>query len=94
MINDQSGLIFPNFWIFNWKQWHHLYTGIIMIIIGICWLPSIWGIIFIALGTWLTIDDIGQHRLQKVYNNTSYHSYGHYIGKPFFQLNRKYSWFK
>ena len=82
------------------RGWHHLYTGIIMLGVGIYlnnWEHSyLWGTILTAIGTWLTIDDIGQHRLQRVYDNPDYHSYGHYIGKPLYQLRRwlikKYGW--
>jgi hypothetical protein len=84
------------YFIFDYKAWHHLYTGFILMIIGIFILPSMWGIVLISIGTWLFLDDLGQHRLQYVYNNPKYHSYGHYIGKPFYQMRRwlikKYNW--
>ena len=84
------------YFMFDPKGWHHLYTGLIMIGVGIWLLPSVWGIVLIAIGTWLTLDDVGQHRLQRVNDNPNYHSYGHYIGKPLYQLRRwlikKYGW--
>jgi hypothetical protein len=41
-----------------------------------------------CVGFWLIVDDIGQHRLQRVNNNPHYYSYGHYIGKPVYWLRR------
>lgn len=84
--------ISDSWWMFEFDRYHHLYTGIILIIIGLI-LNCIW---ITSIGVWLTLDDIGQHRLQKVYDDPSYHSFGHYIGKPFYQLRqwlvKKYGW--
>ena len=89
-------MFLDKYFMFDVKGWHHLYSGLIMMGVGIWLLPTVWGIILIAIGTWLTIDDIGQHRLQRVNGDPNYHSYGHYIGKPLYQFRRwlvkKYSW--
>ena len=89
-------MVLDRWWLYNWHRYHHLYTGLIMLSVGI-WLSfSVWGTILIAIGTWLTIDDVGQHRLQKAYNNPNYHSFGHYLGRPLYQLRRwlikNYGW--
>jgi len=87
------------YFMFNTKGWHHLYSGIILIGVGIWQLyigNIVWGTILTSIGTWSMIDDIGQHRLQRVNNDANYHSYGHYLGKPLYQLRRwlikKYGW--
>ena len=92
-------MILDNWWNYDWTRYHHLYTGLILIGIGIwqlCMGNIIWGTVLTSIGTWLTIDDAGQHRLQRVYDDPNYHSYGHYIGKPLYQLRRwlikKYGW--
>ena len=73
-----------SWWMFDYTRYHHLYTGIILIVIGLI-LNNIW---ITSVGVWLTLDDIGQHRLQKVYDDPNYHSFGHYIGRPLYSLRR------
>jgi len=87
------------YFMFSFKGWHHLYSGIIILGVGL-WQLSIgngaWGTILTSIGFWAILDDTGQHRLQRVYNDANYHSYGHYIGKPLYQLRqwliKKYGW--
>ena len=70
-------------------QWHHLYTGSVLIGIGIYLVLSgcLWlGISLIAVGFWLVVDDAGQHILQM--NDVRYHSFGNYIGKPLYHFRR------
>ncbi len=81
-------MILDNWWAFDYGAYHHLYTGLIMLGVGIWLLPSVWGTILIAIGTWLTLDDVGQHRLQRVYDDPNYYSYGHFLGRPAYQLRR------
>lgn len=87
------------YFMFDASRWHHLYSGLILMGIGIwqlCIGNIVLGTILTSLGTWSTIDDIGQHRLQRVYDNPNYHSFGHYIGRPLYQFRRwlikKYGW--
>ena len=84
--------------LFNFIQWHHLYTGITMMVFGTYFiiqafiLSSIFllviGILTFSIGFYLSVDDIGQHRLQVVLKNPSYISFGHYFGKPLYHIRR------
>ena len=53
--------------VFNWKEVHHLYYGVILIILGIilwCLLSGLWTLItfpFFFFGVWFAADDIYQH---------------------------------
>jgi len=77
--------IFPQFWKFNVLRWHHLYTGLIIIVIG--WFCAGWiAWLFFAVGCWLLIDDITQHIIQK--KDSNYHSLGHRLGRPLYHLRR------
>jgi hypothetical protein len=92
-------MFLDKYFMFDTKRWHHLYTGLSMMGIGIwqlCIGNIVLGTILTSLGTWSAIDDIGQHRLQQVYDNPNYHSYGHFLGRPLYQLRqwlvKKYGW--
>ena len=78
------------YFMFSFKGWHHLYTGLIMMGVGIwqlCMGNIVWGTILTSFGFWLILDDVGQHRLQRVNDDPNYHLY---------QLRRwlvkKYGW--
>ena len=92
-------MILDKYFMFDTKGWHHLYTGIILFGVGIwllCMGNIVWGTVLTSIGFWLILDDVGQHRLQRVNNDPNYHSYGHYLGKPLYQFRRwlvkKYGW--
>ena len=80
------------YFVIDFTGWHHLYTGIILMIVSMWW----GGCLLFAIGFWLALDDIGQHRLKKVQQDMTYQSYGHYIGKPLYRLRqwlvKKYGW--
>jgi len=79
------------YFMFDPHQWHHLYTGILLWIAGITLLLTGrigLGVALTNIGAWMILDDVGQHRLQRVYNDPGYYSYGHYLGKPFYHLRR------
>ena len=72
---------------FRTNEWHHLYTGIILVVLGI--LSGVSFTVMAILWTfgWLLIgDDIGQHVMQGVLHNPNYHTPWHYAGKPFYVL--------
>ena len=55
---------------FTWKEMHHFYTGIVLIIIGFIGLFEMWPLwivyTLIFFGFWNIIDDIIQHLCQRV----------------------------
>ena len=54
---------------FTWKEMHHEYTGIILLLFGFAGIFEMWPkwvvISLISFGIWNIIDDIVQHILQR-----------------------------
>ena len=76
---------------FTLKKWHHLYTGEILIELGIYQIIHgcyIFALIDIVFGLFLAIDDIYQHHKQRELNNPDYRTIGHNLGRPIYHLIR------
>ena len=82
---------------FRLNEWHHLYTG--LIIIGLSLLTANWiQIILWTLGWIIASDDLGQHIMQGVLGNPNYHTPFHYAGKPLYifrkYITEKFKWLR
>lgn len=84
---------------FTWKEWHHAYTGSLVMLIGFMSLFHYEYIdyLFYFIGGWWFIDDVYQHKLQKEelkrYGMYSVVTFWHWfpytlIGKKFFEYSK------
>jgi len=90
-------IINTKYFYFRLNEWHHLYTGAILILIGL-YMSDIYQIVLWTLGWIIVADDIGQHIMQGVLKSPNYHTPFHYAGKPLYiirkVLTNKFSWLR
>ena len=81
-------MINTKYFYFKTNQWHHLYTGIIIALLSLFIKVYVGQIILWTFGWILIADDLGQHIMQGVLQNSNYHTPWHYAGRPFYVLRK------
>ena len=87
MEEDKAMTINTKYFYFRLNEWHHLYTGAILILISL-YMSDIYQIVLWTLGWAMVADDIGQHVMRGVLRSPLYHTPFHYAGKPLYMLRR------